>query len=175
MAASGTAGMRVTLIASDRDVEHSMGVYLQSVLSDIGYDARLHAISYNIRDPYLSNSSNHVQIGLANWYQDYPAESDFLNVLFSCAGYHPGSDASINMSGFCDPAVDARMQAAMDAELTDPAGAARLWAAVDRDVTDRAPSTTLFQIHWLDLVSARVGGFTFSPLFHMIFSKAWVQ
>ena len=167
--------MRVTLIASDRDVEHSMGVYLQSVLADIGYDARMHAISFNIRDPYLSNSNNHVQIGLANWYQDYPAPSDFLQVLFSCAGYHPGSDASYNMSGFCDPAVDARMQDAMAAELTDPAGAARLWASVDHDLTDRAPSTTLFQIHWLDLVSARLGGFTFSPISHMIFSKAWVQ
>ncbi len=175
VAASGTAGMRVTLIASDRDVEHSMGIYLQSVLSDIGYDAHLHAISYNIRDTYLSNSSNRVQIGLANWYQDYPAESDFLNVLFSCAAFHPGSDASINMSGFCDPAVDTRMRAAMAAELDDPAGAARLWASVDHDVTDRAPSTTLFQIHWLDVVSPRLGGFTFSPLFHMIFSKAWVQ
>ncbi len=175
VAASGTVGMRVTLIASDRDVERSMGIYLQSVLQDIGYDARMHAISFNIRDPYLSNSNNHVQIGLANWFQDYPAESDFLQVLFSCAGFHPGSDASINMSGFCDPAVDSRMQQAMAAELDDPAQAARLWAAVDREVTDRAPSTTLFQIHWLDLVSPRFGDFTFSPLFHMILSKAWVQ
>ncbi len=173
--ASGTKGMRVTLIASDRDVEHSMGVYLQSVLADIGYDARLHAISYNIRDTYLSNSNNRVQIGLANWYQDYPAASDFLQVLFSCADFHPGSDASINMSGFCDPAMDARMQTALAAELTDPAAAARLWASVDRDVTDRAPSTALFQINWLDLVSARLRGFQFSPLFHMIFSRLWVQ
>ena len=59
------------------------------------------------------------------------------------------------MSGFCDPAMDARMQTALAAELTDPAAAARLWASVDRDVTDRAPSTALFQINWLDLVSAR--------------------
>ena len=116
-----------------------------------------------------------MQVGLTNWYQDYPAASDFLQVMFSCAGYHPGSDASINMSGFCDPAIDARMQQAMAAALTDPARAARQWAAIDHDVTDRAPSTTLFQIHWLDVVSPRFGGFTFSPLFHMIFSKAWVQ
>ena len=173
--ASGTKGMRVTLIASDRDVERSMGIYIQSVLSDIGYDAHLHNISYNIRDTYLSNSSNHVQIGLANWYEDYPAASDFLGVMYSCANFHPGSDASINMSGFCDPAIDARMQAALAAALTDPASAARQWAAIDREVTDRAPGTALFQIHWLDLFSTRLGGFTFSPLFHMIFSKAWVQ
>ncbi len=175
VAASGTRGMRVTLIASDRDVERSMGIYLQSVLQDIGYDARLRTVSFNIRDPYMENSSNHVQIGLANWFMDYPAPSDFLQVLFSCAGFHPGSDASMNMSGFCDPAVDARMQQAMTEELSDPAQAAHLWEGIDRDVTARAPSTTLFQINYLDLVSARVGHFRFSPLFHMIFSQVWVQ
>ena len=172
---SGTAGMHVTLICSDRDVERSMGVYLQSVLADIGYDASVHAVSYNIRDTYMENSSNRVQIGLANWYQDYPAASDFLNVLFSCAGYHPGSDASINMSGFCDPAIDARMQRALSLAATDEPAAERLWAGIDHDVTDRAPSTTLFQINWLDLVSARVGHFRFSPLFHVILSQVWVQ
>ena len=175
VAASGTAGMRVTLIVSDRDVERSMGIYLQSVLSDIGYDAHLHAVSYNIRDPYLENSNNQVQIGLSNWFEDYPAASDFLNVLFSCAGYHPGSDASINMSGFCDPAVDARMVAATAAEAGDAGRASALWAGIDHDVTDRAPSTTLFQINALDVVSARVGHFRFSPLFHMILSQEWVQ
>ena len=173
--ASGTRGMRVTLIASDRDVERSMGIYLQSVLSDIGYDARLHTISFDIRDPYMENTSNHVQIGLANWFMDYPAPSDFLQVLFSCAGFHPGSDASMNMSGFCDPAVDARMQQAMTVALSNPAQASHLWEGIDRDVTARAPSTTLFQINYLDLVSARVGHFRFSPLFHMIFSQVWVQ
>ena len=63
VAQSGTAGMRVTLICSDRDVEHSIGVYLQSVLHDIGYDASVHAVSYTIRDSYLENSNNRVQIG----------------------------------------------------------------------------------------------------------------
>ena len=175
VAQSGTAGMRVTLICSDRDVEHSIGVYLQSVLRDIGYDASVHAVSFSIRDSYLENSNNRVQIGLANWFLDYPEPSDFLNVLFSCAGYHPGSDASINMSGFCDPAIDARMRAALAAARTDAAGAERQWAGIDHDVTDRAPSTTLFQINWLDLVSARVGNISFSPLFHMMLSQVWVQ
>ncbi len=173
--ASGTAGMKVTFICSDREVERSIGIYLQSVLNDIGYQASVHSISYNIRDTYLQNSSNHVQIGLTDWYQDYPSPSDFLNVLLSCASFHPGSDASINMSGFCNPAIDTRMQQAMDAGLTDPDESARQWENLDKTLTDQAPLTSLFQIHKLDVVSARVGHFTFSPLFHMIFSQVWVQ
>jgi len=173
--ASGTAGEKVTLVCSDREVERSIGIYLQSVLNDIGYQASLHSISYNIRDTYLQNSANKVQIGLTDWYQDYPAASDFLNVLLSCASIHLGSDASINMSAFCDPAIDARMQQAMTTALTDPRGAARQWAALDRQLTDLAPLTTLFQINKLDVVSARLGHMTFNPLFHMMFADAWVQ
>jgi peptide/nickel transport system substrate-binding protein len=173
--ASGTAGMKVTFVCSDREVERSIGIYLQSVLNDIGYRASVHSISYNIRDTYLENSSNHVQIGLTDWYQDYPSPSDFLDVLLSCASFHPGSDASINMSGFCDPAIDARMQGAIATELTDPEAADRQWTEIDRTLTDLAPLTTLFQINKLDVVSPRVGHYKFSPLFHFIFSEAWVK
>jgi peptide/nickel transport system substrate-binding protein len=173
--ASGTAGMKVTVVCSDREVERAMGIYLQSVLTDIGYDASVHSISYNIRDPYMQNSSNHVQVGLSDWYQDYPSPSDFLNVLLSCASIHPGSDVSINMSEFCDPSIDAEMQQAMTTALTDQDGANKQWTAIDRKLTDLAPLVTLFQINKLDLVSARVGHFRSSPLFHFIFSEAWVR
>jgi peptide/nickel transport system substrate-binding protein len=173
--ASGTAGAKVTVVCSDRDVERAMGIYLQSVLADIGYDASVHSISYNIRDPYMENSSNHVQVGLSDWYQDYPSPSDFLYVLLSCASIHLGSDASMNMSEFCDPAIDAKMQQAMTTELTDKAAATAQWTALDKQLTDLAPLTTLFQIHKLDITSARVGHFRFSPLFHFIFSEAWVH
>ncbi len=173
--ASGTAGVKVTVVCSDREVERAMGIYLQSVLADLGYDASVHAISYNIRDTYMENSSNHVQVGLTDWYQDYPSPSDFLNVLLSCASFHPGSDASINMSEFCSPAIDAQMRQTMDAANTDQASALADWTAIDRELTDLAPLVTLFQINKLDITSARVGHFRSSPLFHFIFSEAWVQ
>jgi len=173
--ASGTAGVKVTVVCSDREVERAMGIYLQSVLADLGYDASVHAISYNIRDTYMENSSNHVQVGLTDWYQDYPSPSDFLNVLLSCASFHPGSDASINMSEFCSPAIDAQMRQTMDTANTDQAAALADWTAIDRELTDLAPLVTLFQINKLDITSARVGHFRSSPLFHFIFSEAWVQ
>ncbi len=166
---------KVTLVTSDTEVERSMGVYLQSVLNDIGFDTSLHTVSFQIRDTYMQNSSNHVQIGLTDWYQDYPAASDFLQVLFSCSSIHLGSDASINFSEFCDHGIDAEMDRALSLEGIDDAAAAALWADVDRQITDRAPVATLFQINFLDFVSARYGNFQFHPLFHAMFSRAWVQ
>jgi peptide/nickel transport system substrate-binding protein len=173
--ASGMEGAKVTLVTSDLEVERSMGVYLQSVLNDIGFDTSLHTVSFQIRDTYMQNSSNHVQIGLTDWFQDYPAASDFLQVLFSCNSIHLGSDASINFSEFCDHGMDAEMDRALAFEGTDDAAANALWADVDRQMTDQAPVASLFQINFLDFVSARYGNFKFHPLFHAMFSQAWVQ
>ena len=56
-------------------------------------------ISGNIFFTYVQNTKNKVQINVQQWYQDYPAASDFLYVLFGCESFHPGSDSSINFSG----------------------------------------------------------------------------
>jgi peptide/nickel transport system substrate-binding protein len=172
---SGTEGAEVTLVTSDKEVERSMGVYLQSVLSDIGYKASVHTVSFDIRDTYLQNSSNRVQIGLTDWYQDYPAASDFLQVLLSCNSIHLGSDASINFSEFCDHDLDAEMDHALALEGSDEKAADGLWADVDRKMTDQVPQATLFQVNYLDFVSKRYGNFLFHPLFHTMFSQAWVH
>ena len=99
---SGTAGQKVTIIVQDLTVDRSIGTYLQSVLKSIGYDASVKALSQNIQFTYIQNTNNKVQISVSQWYQDYPAPSDFLNVLLGCGTFHPGSDNSPNIAGFCD-------------------------------------------------------------------------
>ena len=99
---SGTKGQKVTIIVEDTAVSKSIGVYLQSVLQEIGYEAEVKPISPNIQFTYIQNTNNKVQISVSQWYQDYPAASDFLNVLFGCGSFTEGSDSSINIAGFCD-------------------------------------------------------------------------
>jgi peptide/nickel transport system substrate-binding protein len=67
------------------------------------------------------------------------------------------------------------MERAMSLEGTDDAAADAIWADVDRKVTDQAPSATLFQISFLDFISTRYGNFMFHPLYHTMFSQAWVK
>jgi peptide/nickel transport system substrate-binding protein len=172
---SGTAGMKVTLVTSDKEVERTMGIYLQSVLSDIGYDAGVRTVSSAIQFTYLQNSNNRVQIGLTDWFQDFPEPSDFLAVMFSCASIHPGSDASINMSEFCDPSIEAEMNRALALDATDKNQALPIWTKVDREITDLAPGITLFQLNQLDIVSPRLGNFQFSPIYRMLFAAAWLH
>lgn len=172
---SGTKGQKVTIIAEDKAVSKSIGVYLQSVLKELGYDAEVKPISANIQFTYIQNTNNKVQMSITQWYQDYPAASDFLNILFGCSSFTEGSDSSINIAGFCDKDIDAKMQAALALGVTDPAAANKEWAVIDKAVTDNAPAAALFTPKHLDFVSKRLGNFQFNSQYYFMVTQAWVQ
>ena len=172
---SGTKGQKVTIIVEDTAVSRSIGVYLQSVLTSIGYAADVKPISTNIQFTYIQNTNNKVQMSVTQWYKDYPAASDSLNILFSCASFREGSDASINISGFCDKDIDAKMQKALDLGVTDQKAADKMWAEIDKQVTDKAPAVGLFTPKRLDFVSKRLGNFKFNRQFNWMITQSWVQ
>lgn len=172
---SGTKGQKVTIIVEDTAISRSIGVYLQSVLTTIGYVADVKPISSNIQFTYIQNTNNKVQMSVTQWYKDYPAASDFLNILFSCASFREGSDASINIAGFCDKDIDVKMQKALDLGVTDQKAADKMWAEIDRQITDKAPAVGLFTPKRLDFVSKRVGNFKFNRQFNWMITQSWVQ
>jgi peptide/nickel transport system substrate-binding protein len=172
---SGTAGQKVAVVTPDDEVNKAMGVYLQSVLNQIGYKATVKPISQNISFTYVQNTKNKVQINTQQWYQDYPAASDFLYVLFGCESFHPGSDSSINIAGFCDKKINAQMHKALELGARDEDAANALWTKIDKQVTDAAPMATLFTPKHIDFVSKRVGNYTFSKQFYWLVDQSWVQ
>src|SRR5436305_7705561 len=173
--ASGTAGQKVTVVSSDDAVNKGVAVYLQSVLNQLGYKAKDKPISANISFTYPQNKKNKVQINVQQWYQDYPAASDFLYTLSGCKSFHPGSDSSINMAGFCDKKINAKMHQALKLSVTNEQRANAMWSQIDRMVTDKAPMVTLFNPKHVDFVSKRVGNFTLSKEFYWLIAKLWVQ
>ncbi len=172
---SGTKGQKVTIIAEDKTVSKSIGVYLQSVLTELGYEVDVKPISPNIQFTYIQNTNNKTQMSITQWYQDYPAASDFLNILFGCSSFTEGSDSSINIAGFCDKDIDAKMQEALALGVTDPDAANKMWAEIDKAVTDQAPAAALFTPKHLDFVSKRLGNFQFNSQFYFMVTQAWVQ
>jgi peptide/nickel transport system substrate-binding protein len=175
MAASGQTGQRVTVIADDYGVDPALGTYLASVLNSIGFVATTHILSANIQFTYIQNTNNKVQISVTPWFDDYPAASDFLNVLLSCSSFHPGSDSSINIAGYCNKTYDAAVAAALQRALTDPAAANAAWAKIDRMATDAAPWATMFTPRNLDFVSRRLGNYTYSNQYHLLYDQVWIQ
>ncbi len=172
---SGTAGQEVGIVVSDDEVNKAVGEYVQSVLTSIGYKATLKPISGNIQFTYIQNTKNKVQISLSQWYQDYPAASDFLNVLLSCASFTPGSDSSINIAGFCDKTIEAQMKDALVTERTSMDEANAKWGAVDKAVMTAAPTAPLLTPKLIDFTSKRVGNYQFSKQFYMLVSQLWTK
>jgi len=172
---SGTAGQEVAMVVSDDDVSKQIGEYVRSTLEQIGYKATLKVISSNIHFTYIQNTKNEVQLSVSQWYADYPAASDFLNVLLSCASFRPGSDASINISGYCDKGVDASMAAASQLDQSDQAAANTKWGEIDRHLMQQSPMVPLVQPKQIDFVSKRVGNYQFHKQFFMLVSQLWVK
>ncbi len=169
VAESGTSGQTVTVVIDDSPVARAIGTYLLDVLHDLGFVGRLRSLSSNVQFTYIQNTGNRVQASLTTWYADYPSAANFLGGIFGCSAFRPASDASPNISGFCDPALDARLRAALahgdQAEL----------AAIDRAMTDQAPAVVLFNPLYIDMVSARVGNVGYHEQFRWLIDQSWVK
>jgi len=174
--ASGTLGEKVSVVSQNDPVDQNVGQYVVSVLNSIGYKATLKPLSQNIEFNYIQNTNNHVQISLTQWFQDYPAASDFINVLLSCANFHKGSPNSINIAGMCVPSVDAKIHQAETLMITNPTAGNKLWGQLDTQImTQQAPWVPLFNPKLVDFTSSRVGNYQFSLEFYMYVDQLWVK
>jgi peptide/nickel transport system substrate-binding protein len=169
--ASGTKGASVKVNTDSLDTDKALGLYFVGLLRQLGYKATLQVLSSNIQYPYVQNSKNHVQFAFSDWYQDYPAASDFLDILLGCGSIHPNSNSSPNIAQFCDKSIQAKMDQASNTGITDPAAANKIWAQVDKEVTDQAPWVSMYNPKYIDFVSSRVKGYQFSPQWFMLIAQ----
>jgi peptide/nickel transport system substrate-binding protein len=172
---SGTKGASVKVTTTTTPNDKAYGLYFVGLLNDLGYKASLQALSSDIQYPYVQNTKNHVQFSFSNWYQDYPAASDFLNILLGCDSFHPNSNSSPNIAGFCDKQIQAKMDQAATTGITDPAAGNKIWAQVDKDVTDEAPWVSMFNPKYIDFVGSRVKGYQFSPQWYFLLDQASIE
>jgi peptide/nickel transport system substrate-binding protein len=172
---SGTKGAAVKVNTDTTEVDKAYGLYFIGLLNKLGYKASPQFLSNDIQYPYIQNSKNKVQFAYSSWFQDYPAASDFLDILLGCGSFHPNSNSSPNIAEFCDKGIQAKMVQAGAMGLTDPQGANNLWAQVDKEVTDQAPWLAMFNPKLIDFTSKRVKGFQFSPQWYFLLGQASVK
>ncbi len=173
--ASGTAGMKVVVNTDIPD--KALGEQMVSDLGKIGYKATLQVLAGSIQYPFIQNSNNSKKWNIAwsAWYQDYPAPSDFLNVLLGCGSIHPGSDASPNIAAFCDPAIQKLITKAENLGVTNPTAANTIWAQVDHAMTDQAPWADLYNPKQIDFLSKRVHGYQWNPQWYILIDQQWIK
>jgi peptide/nickel transport system substrate-binding protein len=173
---SGTAGMKVVVNGTNDQVGKALVEQMISDLDAIGYKATPQLLSNSVQYPFVQNSSNSAKwnVGWSAWYQDYPAQSDFLNVLLGCGTIHPNSDASPNIAAFCDKGIQSKMDKALQTGVTDPEAANQLWAEVDHEVTDQAPWVDMYNPKQIDFLSSNVQGYQWSPQWYILYDQLWL-
>ena len=132
-------GRRWPSSSPDDEVNKAMGVYIQSVLNQIGYKATVKPISGNIFFTYVQNTKNKVQINVQQWYQDYPAASDFLFILFGCESSTPAATRASTSPASATRRSTRRCTGRSQLGIENEAAANALWTKIDRMVTDAAP------------------------------------
>lgn len=172
---SGTSGQKVTLITANTSIDLAMGTWIRDMLQAIGYQATLRPLSSSVAFNYMQNSSNKVQIALKDWSADYPSPSNFLDDLLGCENFHPNSDSSINIPGFCNKQIQTLMdRAKTDVSLTLQQTEA-LWRQADRLVMEQAPIAPLIEKDTVLITSPRLGNFFYTTVNQVFFSQVWVQ
>jgi peptide/nickel transport system substrate-binding protein len=173
---SGTAGMKVVVNSATDETDKALAQQMVSDLNAIGYKASTQLLSASIQYPFIQNSNNlgKWNVAWSAWYQDYPAPSDFLNVLLGCGNIHPGSDASPNIAEFCNQSIQAQINKAESMSLTNPSGANAIWTQVDHAMTDQAPWVDLFNPKQIDFLSSRVHGYQWNPQWYILIDQLWL-
>ena len=174
---SGTAGMKVVVNSATDETSKALAEQMVNDLNAIGYKASSVLLTGSIQYPYVQNSKNldKWNVAWSAWYQDYPAASDFLNVLLGCGSIHPGSDASPNIAEFCDKSIQSKMDQAESMGVSNPTGANNIWATVDHEVTDQAPWVDLFNPKQIDFLSKRVQGYQWNPQWYILIDQQWIK
>jgi YVTN family beta-propeller protein len=172
IAASGTKGTPVTIWVPDN--QRAVGAFAAALMHSLGYPTRLKQVSARVYyDPAKGpgNARHRVQAGPFTWQADYPAPSNFINILFSCAAAANGG----NYSQFCDPNIDARIGRALALQTTDPNRANQLWAQIDQLIVDQAPVVPLITHRQMEFVSNRVGNYQYNPQWGILLDQLWVR
>lgn len=133
---SGTAGQSVTVWGNPEGPTKKTVSYEADVLNQIGYKAKVKIVPAETYFTTIGNRSVKAQTGWANWFQDYPHPSDFIDILLNPD--RVVATGNNNYSYNADDKQLAKMINDLNAEpqLTDAVKAK--WAAVDKYVQEKA-------------------------------------
>ncbi|MGI8830337.1 MAG: ABC transporter substrate-binding protein [Candidatus Limnocylindria bacterium] len=162
---SGTRGTRVGVGPMPPRFNAEVAPYLVSVLEELGYDVTLETVETDVEANVAVFTDQRAQVSVWSASGGF-SPSDFFG-SFTC-------DGSAALSNYCDPELDARIEAARDAEASDPAAAAEAYAAIDREITDLALGAPLLN-EGTTFVSSRVRDVQHHFLWSLLLDRVWLD
>lgn len=128
---SGHAGEEITVYGNDEDPSTPVAEYMADLLNQLGFKAKPRIVEGSTYFQTIGNQKTKAQIGFANWFQDYPAPSNFL---FLVDGATIQETNNQNFGNVEDPEIDKLIETAN--ANPDLAAAAPDYAAVDRKLVE---------------------------------------
>jgi peptide/nickel transport system substrate-binding protein len=114
----------------------------------------------------VGNESTKARIGFANWAQDFPEGSNFIDVLLNGTRITP--EHSNNLAWY----TGADKQIASTNALLDQNARNKSWGEIDEQIVKDAAWAPFMHGITYTFVSERVQNYTHSPVYDMLFMKA---
>jgi peptide/nickel transport system substrate-binding protein len=153
VARSHRQGAAVTVWTDDLQPDPKAAQYLVDVLNSLGFQATRRVVASTAYLTTLAARKTKAQIGIANWYQDFPHPLDSFGTLLSGDGL--GTPSNQDYAAFDDPRVDAALESLKRSPHLTRRVAAR-WAALDEQVMRLAPWAPFLNRQGTDFFSTRV-------------------
>lgn len=136
VAAARPSDRAITVWTDTESPNNEAGEYLEGVLKKLGFQTTLKIVNSDNYFGVIGNESTpNLDIGFANWFEDYPHPNDFFQPLLSGESIVPSG--ATNLARFDDPKLNAEISRLAEGQLTPQSESE--YAKLDREFMEEAP------------------------------------
>jgi oligopeptide transport system substrate-binding protein len=159
-------GFKCTFVTHNVDPFPKLAQAIQADLKAVGITADIKQMDRATYWDYISLKKSHAQIGLSDWYQDFPDPSDWIGPMFT----NP-IEGGANSSFYENPQVTS-MYKASNSEL-DPTKRIDMFKQMQDIIMTDAPTAPLYQPTWNGMYGKTTGGYFIHPVWVFTFQDYW--
>jgi peptide/nickel transport system substrate-binding protein len=136
VAAAKPSDREVTIWTDNESPNDEAGEYLEGVLKELGFETTLKIVNADNYFGVIGNESTpNLDIGFANWFEDYPHPNDFFGPLLSGESIVPSG--ATNLARIDDPQLNAEIDRLAEGPLTPQVESE--YSELDRKFMEQAP------------------------------------
>jgi peptide/nickel transport system substrate-binding protein len=136
LTAAHPSDREITVWTDNESPNNEAGEYLDGVLKELGFETTLKIVNSDNYFGVIGNESTpNLDIGFANWFEDYPHPNDFFQPLLSGESIAPSG--ATNLARIDDPKLNAKIARLAEGPLTPQVEAE--YAELDREYMEQAP------------------------------------
>lgn len=136
VAAAEPSDRAITIWTDNESPNDEAGEYLEGVLKELGFETTLKIVNADNYFGLIGNESTpNLDIGFANWFEDYPHPNDFFEPLLSGESIVP--TGATNLARIDDPQLNAEVERLGEGPLTPEVEGE--YAELDKKFMEQAP------------------------------------